>query len=55
MDRIETMLFDELTKAIEKKQQAEMELLIAEREYSAIQAAYRSYKGLIGKEVKEDA
>lgn len=44
MKHIENYLLTELAAAIEKKQQAELELMIAEKEYEAIQAAYRALK-----------
>ena len=45
MKRIEEFLFEEMTKVMEKKQELELQLLIAEQEYEAIKAALKAYKG----------
>lgn len=44
MKRIEDLLLEEMSKAIEKKAEAELQLIIAEREYKALQAAYKAFK-----------
>ena len=44
MKHIEDFLFEELSKAIEKKNEIEVQLLIAEKEYQAVRAAYQAYK-----------
>lgn len=43
---IEKYLFDEMTKAMELKNELELQLLIAEQEYEKVQAAYRAYLGV---------
>lgn len=43
MKHIEEILLEEMVSAIEKKQEAELRLIIAEKEYAAIQAAYKAY------------
>lgn len=40
---MEQLLLDELCKAIEKRDQAELAYLIAQKEYERIQASYRIY------------
>lgn len=45
MKHIENYLLGEMAAAIERKQEAELQLIIAEKEYAAIQAAYRALKG----------
>lgn len=40
---MEKILFDALTAAIEKKNQAELEYMIAQREYEKLRAAYIAY------------
>ena len=47
MEHIEAFLLDEMSKAIEKKQELELQLLIAEKEYEAIRAAYRAHMGVV--------
>ena len=44
MKHIEDFLLNEMAAAIERKQEAELQLIIAEKEYAAIQAAYRALK-----------
>lgn len=44
MKHIEDFLLEAMGKAIEKKQEAQLQLMIAEQEYEAIQAAYRALK-----------
>jgi hypothetical protein len=43
MKRIDDYLLEQMGAAIEKKQELELQLMIAEKEYQAIQAAYRAY------------
>lgn len=43
MKQIEKTLFDEMTLAIEKKQELELQLMIAQRECAALEAAYKAY------------
>lgn len=45
MKHIEEFLLNEMTRAIHKKQELELQLMIAEKEYQAIQASYRALKG----------
>ena len=40
---MEKILFDAMTAAMEKKNQAELEYLIAKREYEKLRAAYLAY------------
>ena len=42
---MEKILFDAMVEAIERKNQAELDYLIAKREYEKLRAAYRAYKG----------
>ena len=44
MKHIEDFLFDELTKAIEKKNELELQLMLAEKECKALKAALTAYK-----------
>ena len=44
MKRFEDTILEEMTKVMEKKQELELQLMIAEKEYAALQAAYRAYK-----------
>ena len=46
---MEKILFDAMVEAIEKKNQLELEYLIAKREAEKLIAAYRAYKGGSGK------
>jgi hypothetical protein len=50
MKHIEEYLLEEMSKAIEKKQELELQLMIAEREYESIRAAYRALKQYQGGE-----
>ena len=45
MKHVEEFLLEEMTKAIEKKQELELQLLLAEEEYKSLRAAYRAYTG----------
>ena len=45
---MEKILFDEMAKAIEKKNELELQYLIAKREAERLTAAYRAYKGESG-------
>ena len=45
MKHIEEYLLEEMSKAIEKKQELELQLMIAEKEWESIRAAYRALKG----------
>lgn len=44
MKHIEEYLLNEMAAAIERKQEAELQLIIAEKEYEAIRAAYQALK-----------
>lgn len=44
MKPIEDFLLQEMSKAIQKKQELELQLILAEKEYAAIRAAYKAYK-----------
>lgn len=44
MKQFEDLLLEEMSRAIEKKQELELQLMIAQKEYEAAQAAYRAYK-----------
>lgn len=44
MKHVEEYLLEQMAAAIEKKQELELQLLIAEKEYEAIRAAYRALK-----------
>lgn len=44
MKRFEDLMLEEMAKAMEKKQELELQLMIAQKEYDALQAAYRAYK-----------
>lgn len=46
MKLIEEVILQELAEVIERKNQLELELQIAEAEYKAILAAYKGYKGV---------
>lgn len=46
MKLIEEVILQELAEVIERKNQLELELQIAEAEYKAILAAYKAYKGV---------
>lgn len=46
MTKTEKYLLDEMTKAMELKNELELQLLIAEQEYEKVQAAYRAYLGV---------
>ena len=45
MEKIEEYLFNEMVKAMEKKNVLELQLIIAEEELQRIRAAYKAYKG----------
>lgn len=47
MKHIEKYLLEEMSKAIEKKQELELQLLIAEKEYESIRAAYRAHMSVV--------
>lgn len=42
---MEKFLLEEMAKAMEKKQELELQLMIAEKEYKALKAAYNAYIG----------
>lgn len=42
---MEEILLNALTKAIEKKNELELQYIIAEQEYEALLRAYKAYKG----------
>lgn len=44
MKHIEEYLFNEMVKAMEKKNVLELQLIIAEEELERIRAAYKAYK-----------
>ena len=44
MKNIETNLLNELCAAIEKKQELQLQLIIAEREVEELRETYRAYK-----------
>lgn len=44
MKQIEDVLLDNLSKAIEKKNELELQLLLAEKEVKAMRAAYKALK-----------
>lgn len=46
MKQVENFLLEEMSKVIEKKQELELQLILAEKEYEAIRAAYKAYKGV---------
>lgn len=43
MKEIENYLFEEMTKAMEKCNEAELQHMIAEQEFKAVSAAYRAF------------
>lgn len=45
MTKTEKYLLDEMTKAMELKNELQLQLLIAEQEYESIKAAYLAYLG----------
>ena len=44
MKRAENVLLEEMSKLIEKKQELELQLILAEKEYAAIKRAYKALK-----------
>ena len=44
MTNVEQYLLEQMTEVMEKKHELELQLMIAEQEYAAIQAAYRAYQ-----------
>lgn len=52
MEQIKTYLLQEMTKALEKQNELELQLMIAKKEYNAISKAYKAY---VESEVKDNA
>lgn len=44
MKQVENVMLEEMSKLIEKKQELELQLMIAEKEYEAIRRAYKALK-----------
>ena len=44
MKQAENVLLEEMSKPIEKKQELELQLILAEKEYAAIKRAYKALK-----------
>ena len=43
MDKIQEYLFQQMTEVIERKNQLELDLMIAEKDYQATKSAYEAY------------
>lgn len=44
LKKVENVMLEEMSKLIEKKQELELQLMIAEKEYAAIRRAYKALK-----------